>query len=287
MKLMRKPLLVVLAVLSGLVVGCSKPAQFGGEPRKQEQVFNAIGSLSPSTTELMATFQVPLAGRSKACNYPPSVATIPVIGDLKPNYEAIAKMGRSLIFLDRDLYGDAEVTKLKEIGATVVEMKSTTLDEYYKEIYKIGSLVAKETPANEYVIKIKKQVAINSGDPVAADKSAAILIPGPGGHHMIAGKDSFQGHCIAQMGVKVVGPASKKFEMVNAEFLLAQNPDFILVAGDVKLMKADSRLATLKAVKNNAYFTLPQDIVLRRGGRVEDFLRDSHKGFKILEGQGK
>ncbi|HLO97650.1 MAG TPA: ABC transporter substrate-binding protein [Fimbriimonas sp.] len=287
MKLMRKPLLVVLAVLTGLVVGCSKPRQFGGEVRPPESVYAGIASLSPSTTELLGNFMVPMVGRSKACNFPPQVTSVPIAGDLKPNYEMIAKMGRVLIFLDKDLYGDAEIVKLKEVGAVVREMGATNLEEYYKEVHKIGSLCARETQANELVIKVRKQAAVSAGDPITSGKSAVILIPGPGGRHMIAGKNSFQGSCVSMLGLKVIGPDSKRFETANAEFLLAQNPDYILVAGDVKTMKADTRLATLKAIKNNAYFTVPQDIVLRRGGRVEDFLRDSHKGFKLLEGQGK
>lgn len=285
MKLMRKPLLVVLSVLMALLVGCSKPQQFGGLPRDRDKVFTGIASLSPSTTELLAILQVPLMGRSKSDNFPSYVSTVPVIGDLKPNYEMIAKMGKPLIFLDKDLYGDAEIAKLKETGATIEPMSATTLEEFYKELYKIGNLCGKESPANEMVIKIKKQEMIVRGDPIGGDKSTAIIVPGPGGHHMVAGANSFIGNCVKLMGLKVVGPDSKKWEMANVEFLLAQNPDYLLVSGDVKNLLADPRLANMKAVRSKAYFTLPEDIVLRKASRVEDLLRDAHKGYMILEGR--
>jgi iron complex transport system substrate-binding protein len=277
---MRKQLLGGVFIALLFLVGCRQPTTFGGQPRKK--FYKAVISLSPSTTEMVAFAGVRLIGRTKADDYPGQVATVEVVADLKPNYERIAQLKPDLIILDRDLYGDAEVAKLKQTGADVKIIGSDSVEGYIKDFYTLGNWVGGENNINEYLIKVQKQVAVSLGDKPSKNVKAAMIIPDASGHHMIAGAKSFQADVMRIIGSTPIGPDTNKFESLNPEYLLSQNPDVIFVAGDKKSLLADSRFANLTAVKTNSIVALNQDVALRRGQRVDTFMYDAHKAFLLL-----
>lgn len=275
---MRKLLGVSLGALL-IVVGCKPPQQFGGVPR--DKVYRAVISLSPSTTELMAQYAIPIIGRSKADDYPVAIKATPVVGDLKPDYEAITRMHPDIIVVDRDLYGDAEIKKLESI-TEVLKIGSDSLDAFIKESYEIGNKLGGEGAITEYVDKINRQRQASEGEKPPTPVNAVMVIPDSSGHHMIAGVKSFQCDLVKIMGATPIGPDSNKFEMLNPEFLMSQNPDVVIVAGEAKSFLADKRFANLKAVKSGKIFGLPQDYVLRRGARIDQTIYQGHKALMLV-----
>ena len=282
---MRKQLLgsVILALL--LLVGCKQLTPFGGKAR--EKVFKSIISLSPSTTELAGITGVPIVGRSRACDYPPAVVRVDVVADLKPNYEAITAKKPDLIILDRDLYGASEVAKLAETKAVIKQFGADTVEGHIKDMYILANMIAGESNVNDYVIKLRKNVEASLGDPPPRPLKAVLIIPDASGHHLIAGNKSFQADVVRIIGATLLGPDSNKFEPLNPEFLMTQNPDWIIVAGETKTFLADTRFNTLPAVKNLKIFGLNQDICLRKGSRADLFIYDGHKLLMLGEEKKK
>ena len=223
-----------------------------------------------------------LIGRTKADDYPSRIATIEAVADLKPNFERITEMKPDLILLDRDLYGEAEISKLKQTSARVEAIGSDTVAGYIKDYYTLGNWIAGENAINEYIIKVQKQIAASMGEKPSKELKAIMVIPDAGGHHMIAGAKSFQADAIRIIGAKLVGPDTNRFEALNPEFLLSQNPDVIFVTGDPKAILSDSRFANLNAVKAKSIVSLNQDIALRRGQRVDTFIYEGHKALMLL-----
>jgi iron complex transport system substrate-binding protein len=279
---MRKQLLGSVFIALFLLVGCKGPTTFGGVPRTT--IYRSVITLSPSTTELMALTGIPIQGRTKACDFPKSVLEVDVVADLKPDYEKITSKKPDLILLDRDLYGPTEVEKLKQTGATVRVIGSDTVEGYIKEMYELGGILSGEVAINDYVIKLRKNVKASEGEkPASRDLTAIMVIPDSSGHHMIAGSKSFQADVIRIAGAKLIGPDSNKFESLNPEWTLSQNPDWIIVAGDVNSFKSDPRFSNLSAVKNRKMFGVEQDIALRRGMRVDKFIYGAHKMLMLGE----
>lgn len=278
---MRKQLLgsVIIALL--LLVGCKQPTPFGGKARTK--VYKSIISLSPSTTELASITAVPIIGRTKACDYPTAVFRIDVYADLKPDYEKITKTKPDLIIMDRDLYGPSEIAKINQTGAVVKEFGADTVEGHIKDMYILGNLIGGESNVNDYVVKLRKNVEASLGDPPSRPLKAALVMPDPSGHHMIAGTKSFQADVVRIIGATLVGPDSRKFESMNPEFLLTQNPDWIIVAGESKTFLADARFKNLDAVKNLKVFGLDQDICIRRGARADLFIYNGHKLIMLGE----
>lgn len=279
---MRKGLLgVSLVAIMMMVGGCKQVQPFGGIPRKK--VVTSAASLSPSTTELIALLGIKIVGRCKADNYPVSVSDAAIVADLKPNYEALARLKPDVIVLDKALYSDAEIQKVKAVSANtdVIVFDPHTLEDFYKEMYKMANIVGGEIPVAEYIQKIKKQQLSSLGEQLPPTK-AVLVIPDKSGYHMFVGAKSFQADLIKSMGATPIGPNSDKFETLNPEFLMSQNPDVIIVAGDLNTFTADKRFASLKAVKEQRMFGLPQDIILRRGCRVDSCIYEGHKALALV-----
>ena len=75
--------------------------------------------------------------------------------------------------------------------------------------------------------------------------------------------------------------------MLNPEWVLSQNPDWIVIAGQIKPFQADARFSSLSALKNKKIFGIEQDISLRRGARIDKFIYGAHKMFMLGEGEKK
>ncbi len=280
---MRKQLLGSVFIALLFLVGCKQPVTFGGEPRTT--VYRSVISLSPSTTELMALTGIPIRGRTKACDFPIQVRDVEVVANLKPNYELIASKKPDLILYDRDLYGSTEVEKLKQTGAKILPLGAYTVEGHIKEMYELGNLLSGEATINDYVIRLRKNIQASLGDRPTRPITAIMVIPDSGGRHMLAGSKSFQADMVRISGATLLGPDSNKFESLNPEWVLSQNPDWIIVAGTSKEFLADTRFSGLSAVKNSKYFGIDQDVCLRRGMRVEKFIYGAHK--MIMLGEGK
>ena len=276
---MRKLLLGVTLVALLFVAGCKPPQQFGGIPRTK--VYHAIVSLSPSTSELLSQYSIQFVGRTKADNYPTSINSIQIVADLKPDYEKLTRLKPDLIVLDPKLYSPAEIEKLKTI-TEVYPFEANSLDEFYTASYKLGNKIGGETAIMDYVDKIRRQARSSEGEKTPNPVKGVMIIPDTSGHHMIAGAKSFQADMTKIMGANPVGPDSNKFESLDPEYLMTQNPDVIFLAGDSKSFLADTRFANLKAVKEHMIVEIDPDKILRVGSRIDTTIYEGHKALTLL-----
>jgi iron complex transport system substrate-binding protein len=254
-----------------------------------ERIFNRIVSLSPSTTEIVAMSAAAgprLVGRTAACNFPPDVARLPVVANVKPDFEAIRERQAELILFDADLYSPADVARMRELGATTFSFGATTIDEFLRELYRMGDLIGAQTMISEYADRIYRTREARRAVPYSPTPRAAMVLAASGGEHMIAGANSFQGDVLRALTLDPVGPGSERFEPLDAEFLIAQNPDIIFTAGDPGPLLADARLRTVRAVAAGRVVGLNQDVALRRGSRVDRLLVAMQDAITQLEEGG-
>jgi iron complex transport system substrate-binding protein len=282
---MRKAILSVVAIALISLLGCKQTKQFGGEPRLVADNPYPMISLSPSSTEILSTVSINFDGRTSACDYPPSVGQKQIFGGVKPDYEAINRFKPKTIVIESNLYSDAEVKKLEQTGASIYSFKATKVEDFIKELYVLGNKAGSETEIASYVEKIYRERSSAIGEKPAKAYKTVIIMPGANGLHMIAGVKSFQAEVIRDCGLDVVGPQSDRFEPVSGEYLATENPEMIVVAGATKDLLADKRLTNIDAVKNLKLFGIESAIILRRGGRIDQFYSKAHKAIQILTAQ--
>lgn len=222
-----------------------------------------------------------LRGRTQYDDYPTTAATIPVVASVKPDYEAIKKAAPDLIIYDGDLYGPADVEKIKSLGADTIVFKAHDLAGFKKELYEFGNKIGGETNVDSYVDRIDREVG-SASEGLAKPLKVAVVIAG-GGSPMVAGTKSFQAEIVKIAGGTPVGPDSDVFVKLSPEAFVASVPDVVVLAtnkasaaADAASLKADARLKTVPAIAGNHIIALDANVVLRRGSRVDSFIKDLH-----------
>jgi iron complex transport system substrate-binding protein len=272
-------LLVSTAVALGLA-GCQKQDVMGGKapPSTVERVV----SLSPSTTEIvtMLAERVQLAGRTRACNHPGPFDDVPVVADVKPNYEEIARIKPDLIVFDAGLYTEADIAKLEQLGIDTWAKDVHTVDEFIDWLQRSGAMMHAEVRFNEYADRIftQRQGAIARG-PNPKPK-VAVLIGDAAAGYMIAGQGSFVADVVRASGGEPIGPDARNFVAANVETLIAQAPDIIVTNAEPDAVLRDPQLRSLPAVKGRYVAGVDGDILLRAGQRVDVLIEHLGRFFQ-------
>jgi len=268
--------LLILLVCSG----CKNDVRvIGGHANPH--VYRTTVSLSPSTTEIAEmNLHITLEGRTASCDFPDDVKRLPVVmTGLKPDYEKIVKLRPDVVLYDPTLFSPTDLAKFKELGIPTIGIGGYSLDEFVKSLYAAAAACAAETQVSEYVDRINKNVDNASGNaPKTAPRTIA-LMPGTGGEHMILGTDSFLGDIIKKCGGNLIGPKAHGFQPMNAESVLKEDPQVIIVAGDPKAVLDDPRLQNTTAVKKRNIFGLKPNLALREGGQVQLLVNDVAEVF--------
>jgi len=252
----------------------------------------AVISLAPSTTELVASYagSTVLVGRTQSCDYPKTVLQVPVVADVKPNYEAIAAAKPGTIVYDPALYSAADIQTLKDKEAkdiAYIEIKGDTIDQFVDSLYALGKALHSESAVSDYVDLILGARSSAAGDPLPSSVKVAIVLPGSAGAYMMAGLSSFQADCLKAAGATPIGPDGNLFVSVSPEKIVEMNPDMIVLASSkdaapkaVEAMLADPRLKPVKAIQGKKIIVMDEEVVERRGGRVDKLIDAMHRRLK-------
>ncbi len=274
--------LCIAAILVGIgAVGCGPKETV--PLHMPEKNYQSLVSLSPGVTEIAYLYlgAQRLKGRTSSCNYPVGIERVPVMmTGIKPDLEAIAKAKPDLILYDPVMFSESDIAKLKELDVELYAVKAGSVKEFEQTLSDLGGKLHVETNIWEYIDKINAEIAAAEGGAGAAHSKVAVIMPGEGTEHYIAGKNSYQADLIRCSGADPVGPDGDRLVPMNAETLVSMNPDVIVVAGKPDSVLADPRLKTTNAVKNKKVFGVKQDLILRAGSRVDSLIQNLAKEFR-------
>jgi iron complex transport system substrate-binding protein len=255
-----------------------------------------IVSLAPSVTEMLfySGLGDRVVGRSSYCNYPPAATKLPTVGGftdtslekivaLKPDL-VVAYQGNSLEL----------VTQLRALKIPVVALpEATDLDSVLQQMYVLsfvtydshatGALrLARANPAlKQWSARLKK---LDRPNPT---HRPTVFYGMPGEVTYSAAPGSFIDDLITRAGGRNIVPKGKeRWPQVGAEFILAAQPDWLLVStpctGHTEIGKASADIRTqlakdpvwskLKAVQQNHIVVINADVLLRPGPRILDAL---------------
>ncbi len=256
------------------LTGCDKTVHSAGKPNPKPS--KRIVSLSPGTTEIVAlTTSERLVGRTSSCNYPAgSLEDIPIVAEVKPNFEKLAEAKPDLVMYDPTLYTEADLKQIQTAvpSAELYPMSVGSISEFNDWMIRYGSRVRAESTASEYADKV--YVAAQKARAVAPTNPPKVLVLsgyGPGSLYA-AGKSTFVADVVKTAGGNLIAPDSKRFELVSPEYIVTNAPDLVLVAGMADDFIADARFKSLPAVKNKQVYGIPGDILLRTGYRVDKLI---------------
>lgn len=248
-----------------------------------------IVSLAPSTTEI--AFALGLDNRVVAVDnwsdYPAETKDLPKLKMLPMNLEQVVAFKPDLV-LAAGITNADDVKKMADLKLTVLVVGASTMsfDSIYSDILLVGKATGTEAKAKTITDAMKQKVDALKANlakaqtkprvywEIDATDPAKPYTPGPG---------SFINDLIALAGgVNIAANAKSAWAQINAEEIVAANPDLIILSDTaygitVESAKARKGWSAISAVKNAQVFPIDENLVSRPGPRIADGLEATAK----------
>jgi iron complex transport system substrate-binding protein len=266
-----------------LFTACAFGATDDAKP-DQKRVAQRIVSCAPSTTEILFVLgaQGKLVGVSTACDYPPEAKTITKIGDMaNPNLEKVLGLKPDLV-VSTPFMSPTVADALRKQGVDVYVSDQNNFADLFASITRIGELSGAEKRAAQLTGDLRRRMeAVETkiaGIPGA--RRPKVFIQVASDPLYTAGKGSFVDELVTRAGGGNVAAGVKTpYAQVTSEFVVQQDPDFILACDMVALKDAIKQISgrlgwsNIKAVKQNHIITsIDADLLIRPGPRLMDGL---------------
>jgi iron complex transport system substrate-binding protein len=269
---LRRPALLVAALAAALLLA---PVAAPATPHR-------IVSLSPTATESLFAIG---AGKQVIAvddqsSYPRNAPRTQLSG-FKPNVEAIAAYNPDLVVIAYDPGGLADA--LQKLHIPVLKQDAAKdLNETYAQIVALGRITGHVQKAKRLVASMKKQIAklVAGGRRLGAGRTVYHELD-PTLYSVTS--RTFVGRVYALFGLRNIADAAassgSEYPQLSAEYVVAQNPDLIVLADTVccgqslKTVAARPGWDRIKAVRNGLVLRIDDSIASRWGPRTVNFVR--------------
>lgn len=244
-----------------------------------------IISLAPANTEILYALNLGdrVVGVTSYCNYPPQAATKPKVGDFShPDIEKILSLKPDLI-LATGLEQSPLTDKLRQLNLRLVIIDPKNFNELFESITAVGKLTQTETYAYILNQSIKARIA-NVMKAIDQKKSSAhpkIFVEVSVTPLMTAARNTFFDDIITMLrGINVAADCPRPYCQVNEEFVISQNPDYLILTSPRAKQYFVNRPAwkNVSAVKNNHLIDgINPDVLMRPGPRLIEAVEELAK----------
>lgn len=231
-------------------------------------------SLAPNITEMIyaAGGGGRLVAVSTADDYPPEVNALIRLGALPVNFESIVALEPDLVLLNAEINQADDADRLGGLGVPAMILETSSLDGVIEDITTIGELLGTSDRATPQARLLRLAVdSLRIRTDSVSRPSVLFLI---GFNTLYAfGRDSYINDVIAAAGGRSITAHLEHNPVLNEEFVIAENPDYIIVAADGSfapdyLVSSHPSFADLTAVKMERVAGINADLVLRPGPRL-------------------
>lgn len=185
---------------------------------------------------------------------------------------------RPTLVIAETLRNDADAERLRELGVRLEAFPAVTLDDYFRNLARLGALLGKEKEAREEAWRAKQRIAAWKADDAALtekERPKVLVVIGVS-PVVTAGKNSFLTPLIELAGGRnVAGKVDKNYFSCSFEQVVLWQPEVILAPGLspelLRELKKSPGWDLLPAVKNGRVVTgFDADLAYRLGPRTFD-----------------
>ncbi|CZE45872.1 ABC transporter substrate-binding protein [Campylobacter geochelonis] len=204
---------------------------------------------------------------------------LPTVGTyIKANLEKIVELDPEMVitsFHSKEILDD-----LDRFGIKHIETPNDSIKNIFKSIKIVGEICHKEDEAKKLIESF--QTRLDSLDKTKLSEKKAIFFYATA-NLMAFGKDTLPGDIFKFIGVKnLADKLDGKTPIVTSEFLIEENPDFMVIVGVPKVedfLKQNPVLKHTNAAKNGKIIIVNSASLLRGTPRVVDEIEKLHKEF--------
>ena len=251
------------------------------ESRPAHATASRVVSLSPSTTEALAAIgaRALLVGRSRYCDFPLDVASVPVVGGyVDPSYEAIVALTPDLVTGARGPGGPGLSEKLTKLGIATYFPETESLGGVDAMLRGLGERTGHAREAADVVARLDAKEASITAAVATLPKVRALLLFGltP---IVAAGPHGFPDEMLRRAGGVNAVLEGGGYPTLGLERVLVLDPDVIVdeawgeASGPSRITTDSPGWRELRAVKAGHVVTLRDEVMLRPGPRIGEGLR--------------
>jgi iron complex transport system substrate-binding protein len=291
----------VALVVTGASSATSPPPKFPLKLKAADGVVTIVKrparivSLSATATEDLYAVGagIQVVAVDSYSTYPPQAPRTHLSG-FTPNIEAIAKHRPDLVLIDTD--ANHIVRELGKVGIPVlVEPPAANLNDVYAEITQIAKVTGHAQTASRVNANIRRQVAAIVRS-VPRPTTPLTVYHELDQHFYSATSRTFIGQMYKLLGLVNIADKAKgsgTYPQLSAEYIIASNPDLIVLADTVCCGQTRATVAArpgwsgIAAVKGGEVVPVNDSIASEWGPRIVLFLKAVASAVKTLEGHAK
>ncbi|NLD45896.1 MAG: ABC transporter substrate-binding protein [Clostridiaceae bacterium] len=237
-----------------------------------------VVSIAPNITEAIYALNKEdrLVGRTDYCDYPPEVAQIESVGDIRqPNIERVLELKPDLVFASTHFQKET-LSKLEEVNIKVAVLYGEeSFDGVYDVIQKTGIFLNAQNEAEDLVKNMKDKVEMVKDKVRELEKPDVYYVVSYGKYgDYTAGRGTFIASLIETAGGKNAADDVEGWNY-SLERLLEKDPDIMICSKYFESkagIEGTNGYDSLKAVKGGKLFEIDNNMLDRQGPRLADGL---------------
>lgn len=240
-----------------------------------------VVTLAPNLTEIVyaAGAGHALVGVTTADDYPPAIRSLPRVGTLPIDFEAVTALEPDLVLATDQVNAPRDAETFDALGLPLYFFSFPTLQSVFDGVRRTGALLGTRPAATRAADSLAAAAdRLRARTRVAEERPLVLFLIGDDTLYAF-GKDSYIHTLIAIAGGRsLTADLDASAPVLSDEFVLEEKPDVIIGA-----FGADYDPATLRAlhpswdvvpaVQSGRVYSLPPDLVLRPGPRLVEGAR--------------
>ncbi len=287
----------VLAVIAVAAAGCGSSSKVGALSTAASTAPRRIVSLSPTSTEdlyaIGAGSQV--VAVDDESDYPSDAPRTKLSG-FQPNVEAIAGYRPNLVVIS-DESPSSLAPALRKLGIPVlVNPAARSLGKAYSEIEELGVATGHDTQARNLVKRLKGQIAASVRSANGWGRGLAVYDE-ISQEYYAAASGTMAGQLFGLFGLRDIAdeapdPQGLGYPQLSAEYVLAANPDIVLLNDTVCCGQSAASVArrpgwsNMTAVRKHAIVALNEDVASRWGPRTPSLAAEIARAIETAHSAG-
>jgi iron complex transport system substrate-binding protein len=233
-----------------------------------------VVSLAPNITEMIyaAGGGGRLVAVSTADDYPAEVNALARLDALPVNFESIIALEPDLVLLNAEINQPDDADRLVSLGVPAIILETSSLGGVIEDITTIGQILGTSDRANPQTRLLSLAVDSLRMRTASLERPSVLFLIGFNTLYAF-GRDSYIHDVIAAAGGRSITEDLDRNPVLNEEFVITEDPDYIIVAADGSfvsdyLITSHPSFAGLTAVRTGRVAGIHADLVLRPGPRI-------------------
>lgn len=237
-----------------------------------------VVALTPSDCEILCAIgcEDALVGRGKYCDYPASIAEVPVVqSGAETNIEEILALAPQVVLMSDMSQTEEQVRMLEQNGVKVVISDANDIAGTYTAIRMIGALMGRDAEAEAVIADMQATFDQITASSPASGKTIYFEVTPLQWGLWTAGSATFMDELAAMCGLTNAFADIEGWAAISEEQVLTRNPDYIVSIagmGDTAVEEIMGRegWGELNAVKNAKVYNADSNAIARPGPRLKD-----------------